>query len=137
MEVGTGKPPLFSLGIGTGLFLLSVDMLHQRADLMSYEFILAQMAHDKPRELVCYDEQYNYYEMGCCGYYLMYRKNRYKDGRRCYYLTNELAMLLGFESLYQMHYCLTGLQYWRRFVSVERLRVALDGYHKQIELLIG
>lgn len=135
MAADTGKPPLFSLGIGTGLFLLSVDMLHKRVDLMSYEFILAQMAHDKPRELVCYDDQFNYYEMGCLGYYLMFRKNRYKDGRRCYYLTNELAMLLGFESLYQMHYCLTGLQYWRRFVSVERLRVALKGYHKQIELL--
>ena len=91
------------------------------------------MAHDKPREFVCSDEAFNYYEMGVCGYWLMYRKQRYREGRRCYYLTDELAMALGFDSLYQMHFCLTGLQYWRRFVSVERLRIALDRYHQRQE----
>ncbi len=101
---------------------------------MSVKYILWQMAADKPRELFCYDKQYNYYGIGCCGYWLMYRKDRYKDGRRCYYITDELAMALGFESLHQMQYCLTGLQYWRRFVSVERLRVAMNRYHQRQEM---
>lgn len=99
---------------------------------MSYEYILDLMAHDKPRELVCTDEAFSYYQLGVAGFWLMYRKNRLRqDGRRCYYLTDELARCLGFDSLHQMHFCLTGLQYWRRFVSVERLRVALDRYHQR------
>lgn len=100
---------------------------------MSYEYVLALMARDKPRELVCYDEQYNYFELGCCGYYLMYRQNRYRDGRRLFYLTDELAMALGFDSLYQMRYGLNRIQYWRKFASVERLRIALQRYHKKQE----
>lgn len=96
---------------------------------MGYNYLLYIMQHDKPRELLCSDELFNYYGIGIAGYWLLFRKGRLKDGRRCFYLTDRLAMCLGFENLQQMRYCLTGLQYWRRFVSVERLQVALDRYH--------
>lgn len=98
------------------------------------DLILEQMQHDKPQALLCTDEAFTYYHISIVGFYLVYRTNSHRpDGRRCYYLTNELAMCLGFHNLHQMHLCLTTLQYWRRFVSVQRLRVAIDRYHNRQE----
>lgn len=98
------------------------------------DLILEQMQHDKPRELLCTDEAFTYCNISIAGFYLMYRTTTHRpDGRRCYFLTNELAMCLGFHDLHQMHLCLTTLQYWRRFVSVQRLRVAIDRYHHRQE----
>lgn len=100
---------------------------------MRINYILSMMAMQQPRELVCMDAHFNYYQMGVAGYYLMYRKNRLHDGRRCYYLTDGLAQVLGFCDLHQMTLHLTTLQYWRRFVSVERLKIAIERYHQRQE----
>lgn len=79
--------------------------------------------------LVCTDEKFNYYNVRVLGRFLMYRKNRFRpDGRKCYRLSESLAMVLGFDSLEVMGYKLTTLQYWRGFVSVQRLRVAFLKY---------
>lgn len=98
---------------------------------MSREWILSQMSSSKPvgGGLICYDENYNYYSMGVAGYWLMYRQKRYKpDGRRGYLLTEQLAKCLGFENLIHLRYFMPSIQYWRRFVSVERLKVAFAKY---------
>lgn len=90
------------------------------------------MAQQKPRELLCHDVQFNYYGIGICGYWLCYRHNKFRsDGRRCYYLTDTLAKCLGFEDLHQMKLMLSTLQFWRGFVSVERLRVAFKRFEEK------
>ena len=99
---------------------------------MSREFVLEQLQKAKPvgGGLLCWDESYNYYQLGVLGRLLMYRQKRFKpDGRRGYYLTDELARALFFENLVSLKCCLTTLQYWRGFISVERLRVALQRYN--------
>lgn len=98
---------------------------------MSREFVLQQMASAKPvgGGLICFDSDYNYYQLGVCGYLLMYRQRRFRnDGRRCFYLTEQLAKALCFDSLFEMRFFLRSLQFWRGFVSVERLRVAFQRY---------
>lgn len=99
---------------------------------MSREYLFWCLAQQQPRELLCTDEQYNYYGVGICGFWLMFRRNRLKsDGRRGFYLTDAFAKCLGFEDLHQMKLMLTTLQYWRGFVSVERLRVAFQRYDER------
>ena len=96
------------------------------------DYILENMQHDKPKELLCTDEAFTYYPVSIAGFYLMFRTNSHRpDGRRCYYLTNELAMCLGFASLNTMRCILPAIQYWRRFVSVQRLKVALKRYRNK------
>ncbi len=95
------------------------------------EYILQQMASAKPvgSGLVCFDEAYNYYQLGIAGYLLMYRRRCLKpDSRRCFLLSDELAKALNFQCLYEMRCLMPSLQYWRRFVSVERLKIALAKY---------
>lgn len=95
---------------------------------MSREYVLEQMAKAKPAKLVCFDSDYNYYLLGVCGYLLMYRQRRFKDGRRCYMLTEQLAKALNFGDLFEFKFYLRTLQFWRGFVSVERLRIAFAKY---------
>ena len=98
---------------------------------MSRDYILFQMAQAKPvgGGLLCFDEAYNYYQLGVAGYVLMYRQRSLKpEGRRCFFLSEQLAKALNFHSLYEMRYFVPTLQYWRRFVSVERLKIGLRKY---------
>lgn len=97
---------------------------------MSRELIFTMLQKQKPlKGLLCFDEEFNYYSMAVAGYWLMYRQKRNKpDGRRGYLITEQLAMCLGFENTIHLKYFLPNIQYWRRFVSVERLRVAFEKY---------
>ncbi len=97
---------------------------------MSREYIIEQMASAKPvgGGLICFDGEYNYYQLGICGYLLMYRQRRFKNGRRCYMLTDNLARALNFEGLFELKFYLKTIQFWRGFVSVERLKVAFQRY---------
>ena len=82
---------------------------------------------------VCTDEEFGYYRTVVGGHFLMYRKRLLRpDGRKAYYLTNEFARCLGFQSLAEMPFVLTGLQYWRRFSSIERIRAAFNRYSGRI-----
>lgn len=93
------------------------------------EYALSQMAAATSKiGLVCYDEEWAYYEVGVAGYFLMYRQRLHTQGRRCYLLTEELAKCLNFNSFADMRWFVPTLQYWRGWVSVERLRVALAKY---------
>ena len=79
---------------------------------------------------VCSDEDFTYYRVHLCGVFLIYRKRTLRpDGRKAYMLTDGFAMVLGFRSISEMKYPLYGFQYWRKFVSVERLRAAFDKYN--------
>ena len=101
---------------------------------MNREYILQQMAKAKPvgGGLVCFDEDYNYYQLGILGHLLMYRKQRYKPGsRRCYLINDELAKTFHFQCLLEMRCLMPTLQYWRRFVSVERLKVAFAKFDNE------
>lgn len=63
------------------------------------------------------------------GFSLMYRKRTQRtDGRKMYKLTDQLARLLGFDSYDSMRYLISSLQYWRGWVSPERLTEALYKY---------
>lgn len=99
---------------------------------MCMDFILTEMAQSKAKDLICTDEAFNYYRLFVCGFHLIYRSNRLRpDGRRCFMLCNELAMCLGFESLHTMRCILPTIQYWRRFVSVQRLKISLTRYRNK------
>lgn len=91
------------------------------------EYVLTEIAQARPNVgLVCYDDVWNYYEIGVCGYLLMYKQRRYKPGgRRCYLINDGLAMCLNFQDYYEMRWFVPTLQYWRKWVSVERLKIAL------------
>lgn len=94
------------------------------------EYALTIMSQAKPNVgLVCCDNDWSYFEIGVCGYILMYRQRRHKpEGRRCYYLGENLAKCLNFQSYAEMRWLMPSLQYWRQWVSVERLRVAFAKY---------
>lgn len=102
---------------------------------MSREMTLWDMQHEKG-ELQCTDEKYSYFSLWIDGRELLYRKRTLRpDGRKSFMLTDEFARALGFDDLMHMGHKLTGIQYWRGFISVERLRIALkrfkykwDGY---------
>ena len=86
-------------------------------------------------ELVSHDEDFCYFNVRIDGFRLMYRKKRFKpDGRKGFMLTDALAKCLGFRSLYNMEYCLTGIQYWRKFTSIERLQIAFQRYDDRQEM---
>lgn len=78
--------------------------------------------------LICTDEEYSYYSLSIAGRRLLYRRRRLRpDGRKCFMFTNQLAMLLEFEEgLVEMMHYVPELQYWRRFVSVNRLIKVLE-----------
>lgn len=93
-------------------------------------YMLYRLAQSKG-QLVCTDEQYSYYTTMFEGYCLMYRKaSQRPDGRKMFKLTEPLATLMGFDGLGLMKVCLTSLQWWRGWVSTQRLRQALEKYLK-------
>ena len=100
---------------------------------MNRETILSLMQTQKPiKGVLCYDEAFCYYSLGVAGFLLMFRRKKYKpDGRRGFLLNDELAKCLGFDNLEQLKYNLTTLQFWRGWVSVERLRVAFQRYDER------
>lgn len=82
---------------------------------------------------VCTDKEYTYFSVIYEGRSLMYRKRSARaDGRKMYYLTDQLARLMGFEDLDMMQHLLRSLQYWRRWTSPERLRDALIRYIESV-----
>lgn len=82
---------------------------------------------------VCSDEDFTYYRVYLYGVFLLYRQRTLRpDGRKGFMLTDGLAMVLGFRNIAEMQYPLYGIQYWRKFVSVERLRAAFNRYNGRI-----
>lgn len=95
---------------------------------MSREMTLWDMQHGKG-ELQCTDEKYSYFSLWIDGRQLLYRKRTHRpDGRKSFMLTDELSRVLGFDDLFSMRFKLTNLQYWRGFVSVERLKIAFKRF---------
>lgn len=95
-------------------------------DIDSRNLLLERLQHAQGVE-VCTDETFTYYRTVVGGFFLMFRKRTLRpDGRRSYYLTDEFARCIGFLSLKEMQFKLTRLQYWRRFVSIERLKAAFN-----------
>ncbi len=92
---------------------------------MTIDYIMESLARQRPIEKVCYDLNDSYYRIGVLGHFLMYRQSHVLNGRRCYYLTDGLAQLLGYTGLREMKAMLPSIQYWRKWVSVERLRAAI------------
>ena len=98
-------------------------------DIDSRKTLLNQL-HKAHGVKVCSDEEFTYYRVRLYGAYLLYRKRTLRpDGRKAYMLTDEFARCLGFSSLEEMKYPLHGLQYWRKFVSVERISAAFARYN--------
>lgn len=80
-------------------------------------------------QLVCTDEEYSYYSVTVEGFSLMYRKRTQRtDGRKMYRLTEPLARMMGFDSFDSMRYLITSIQYWRGWISPQRLTEALVKY---------
>lgn len=80
-------------------------------------------------QLVCTDEEYSYYFVTVEGYSLMYRRRTQRtDGRKMYKLSEPLARMMGFDSFDSMRYLMTSIQYWRGWVSPQRLTEALVKY---------
>ena len=106
---------------------------HQNKKVMSdtRDYIMECLKRERGK-VVCTDEAFTYYSLFVDGRALLYRRATLRpDSRRAFYLTDQLAAVLGFCDIYTMSYKLNGLQYWRRFVSPERLQKALDKYrHK-------
>lgn len=95
------------------------------------DYIMECLKHDRGK-IICTDEAFTYYTLFVDGRALLYRRVTLRpDSRRAFYLTDQLAALLGFSDLYNMKFRLTGLQYWRGFVSPERLQKALDKYRNK------
>lgn len=84
----------------------------------------------------CSDEVYTYYATVVNGSRLMYRKATMRaDGRKMYRMNDELARLLQFEDMQSMMCSLPTIQYWRGWVSPERLTTALNRYINKIKSL--
>ena len=95
------------------------------------DYIMECMRKERGK-LLCTDEAYSYYSLFVDGRSLLYRRATLKpSSRRGFLFTNQLAALLGFYDLHTMKFRLTGLQYWRSFVSPERLQKALDKYRNK------
>lgn len=84
----------------------------------------------------CNDEVYTYYATVINGLRLMYRKATMRpDGRKMYRLNDELAMLLQFDNLETLKTLLPTIQYWRGWVSPERLTTAMKRYIDRLKNL--
>ncbi len=96
-------------------------------------YIFESLSRAKGKE-VCNDEDFTYYTVIVEGRILMYRKRSARpDGRKMYKLTDQLAMLLGFDSLHGLKYLCRSLQMWRGWTSPERLRVAVSKYIESVK----
>lgn len=95
-------------------------------------YIFEELSRAKGKE-VCNDEEYTYYSVIVEGRILMYRKRSARaDGRKMYMLTDQLAMLIGFDGLGSLKYLCRTIQYWRGFTSPERLRAAVSKYIESV-----
>lgn len=84
-------------------------------------------------QLVCTDEEYSYYSVMVEGFSLMYRRRTQRtDGRKMYKLTEPLAWMMGFDGLDSMKYLIRSIQYWRGWVSPQRLTEGLVKYISQM-----
>lgn len=82
----------------------------------------------------CNDGEFTYYATVVNGHRLMYRRTSNRtDGRKMYRLTDELASLLQFSDIYEMQCVFNSIQYWRGWVSTERLKKALERYEKKMK----
>lgn len=80
-------------------------------------------------QAVCWDGEFTYYSVTVEGRSLMYRRRTQRtDGRKMYLLTDQLAMLMGFDGLRSLQYLCRSIQFWRGFTSTERLRAAVEKY---------
>lgn len=96
-------------------------------------YIFELLSRAKGKE-VCNDEEFTYYSVIVEGRILMYRKRSARpDGRKMYKLTDQLAMLIGFDSLQGLKYLCRSLQMWRGWTSPERLSAAVTKYIKAVE----
>ena len=103
--------------------------------LGSREYAVELLSKSKGWEQ-CNDEVFTYYATVVGGHRLMYRRSSYRtDGRKMYRLTDELARLLMFDDLENMKYTLQSIQYWRGWVSTERLNEALKRYVDKVKNL--
>lgn len=88
--------------------------------------IMFAMRYSKNIIKVCSDEEFSYYEIAIMGVVVMFRQVTLRpDGRRFYYLNNQLAKLLGFGDLYWLMKFYPHIQYWRKFISVHSLSLKL------------
>lgn len=55
------------------------------------------------------------------------------DGRKMFRLSDGLARLMMFDDLESMKHTLSSIQYWRGWVSAERLNQALERYVERME----
>lgn len=96
-------------------------------------YIFESLSRAKGKE-VCNDEEFTYYSTIIEGRILMYRKRSARpDGRKMYKLTDQLAMLIGFDSLQSLKYLCRSLQVWRGWTSPERLRAAVTKYIESVK----
>ena len=84
----------------------------------------------------CNDGEFSYYATVVGNQRLMYRRATARsDGRKMFRLTDGLARLIMFDDLESMKYALHTIQYWRGWVSPERLMQALERYVERMERL--
>ena len=82
----------------------------------------------------CNDEMFTYYACVVGNQRLMYRRNTMRsDGRKMFCLTDGLARLLMFDDLESMKHTLPTIQYWRGWMSAERLNQALERYVERMK----
>lgn len=84
----------------------------------------------------CNDGEFTYYATVVGNQRLMYRKTYGRtDGRKMFRLTDGLARLMMFDDLESMKCILPTIQYWRGWVSPERLTEALERYVEKMQRL--
>lgn len=99
----------------------------------SREYAVELLSKSKGYEQ-CNDEVFTYYATVVGGFRLMYRRASYRtDGRKMFRLTDELARLLQYSDLNEMQCSLQSIQYWRGWVSTERLKKALGRYVEKMK----
>lgn len=95
-------------------------------------YIFELLSRAKGQE-VCTDEEYTYYSVIVEGRSLMYRRRTQRtDGRKMYQLSDQLAMLMGFDSFRSFVYLCRSIQVWRGWTSPERLRAAVSKYIESV-----
>lgn len=101
----------------------------------SREYVIDLLRKSKGWEQ-CNDGEFTYYATVVNGHRLMYRRAYGRtDGRKMYRLTDELADLLQLDNLETMKCMLQTIQFWRGWVSTERLTTALERYIDRMKLL--
>lgn len=103
--------------------------------LGSREYAVELLSKSKGWEQ-CNDGEFTYYATVVNGHRLMYRRAYGRtDGRKMYRMTDELAKLLQYEDMEAMKWGLPTIQYWRGWVSTQRLMQALERYIEKMRRL--